>query len=106
MLERTTDDLSKRPISDAAMRIQSTSYLSPVAASKFLTDIGFPMSTNYLAKLRSVGGGPRFAKFGRKPVYTREALDSWVASKLSPAFASTSEYPSPRTAVSEVSGNA
>ena len=43
-------------------------------ASKFLTDRGFRTSPTTLNKMRCVGGGPVFEKFGRRPLYTEEAL--------------------------------
>jgi len=36
-----------------------------------------------LTKLACIGGGPRFRKFGRVPVYTKEDLDAWIGTKLS-----------------------
>lgn len=43
----------------------------------------------YLEKLRSVGGGPRFLKYGRRAVrYRKRDLDDWMSSH---AVNSTSE---------------
>ena len=39
--------------------------------------VGF--TSNWLAKLRIYGGGPRFIKLGRKIRYTRSDLDAWIA---------------------------
>ena len=60
-------------------------YLSADDASKFLQGLGLPVAVGTLAKLRvaTVGGGPRFVRFGRTPLYTPDALKSWAASKLS-----------------------
>ena len=91
---------------DVNVAHQTDFYLNPERACEVLGSLGIRVGTSRLSVLRSVGGGPEFRKFGKKVFYTREALDRWVASKLSPAFASTSEYPSSRTAVSEVRGNA
>lgn len=44
-----------------------------------------------LAKLACVGGGPKFRKLGRFPVYTIEDLEAWVHSKMSEPVSSTSE---------------
>jgi hypothetical protein len=66
-------------------------YLSPYEASQFLRTIGLPTAATTLAKLRCVGGGPRFSKFGRKPVYTRQSLEDFARAKLSREVASTSE---------------
>jgi len=44
-----------------------------------------------LAKLACIGGGPKFRKMGRFPVYTRTDLDDWARSRMSPPVSSTSE---------------
>lgn len=47
------------------------------------------LAAAYLEKLRSVGGGPRFLKYGRRAVrYRKEDVDVWMAAH---AVASTSE---------------
>lgn len=51
-----------------------------------------------LATLATRGGGPRFRKMGRYPVYTREDLDNWAESRMSPPVSSTSELPAKRAA--------
>lgn len=38
------------------------------------------VSPQYLEKLRCVGGGPEFVKFGRAVRYEKTALDRWIAS--------------------------
>jgi hypothetical protein len=91
---------------DVNVAHQTDFYLNPERACEVLGSLGIRVSTSRLSVLRCLGGGPEFRKFGKRVFYTREALDSWVASKLSPAFASTSEYPLSRTAVSEVPRNA
>lgn len=44
---------------------------------------GINRSTATLAKLASVGGGPKFRKAGRTPLYSEPDLDAWAASLLS-----------------------
>jgi len=44
-----------------------------------------------LASLATRGGGPRFRKLGRFPVYTEGDLDDWARSRLSDPVSSTSE---------------
>lgn len=57
--------------------MQDTSWLStPHAAAR----IGLAPST--LEKLRVVGGGPRFGKFGRAVRYSATALDDWTAERI------------------------
>jgi hypothetical protein len=36
------------------------------------------LSPRTLEKLRTIGGGPRFRKLGRRVVYTRADLDAWA----------------------------
>ena len=67
-------------------------YLSRKEASDYLTEIGFHTTYKTLGKLATIGGGPRFHKFGTKRVlYSIEDLDAWAAERLSPAFKSTSD---------------
>ena len=46
------------------------------------------ISTRTLERLRLVGGGPTYAKAGRKVVYCKEWLDEWLEAR---SFTSTSE---------------
>lgn len=39
------------------------------------------LSPRTLEKLRTIGGGPRFRKLGRRVVYTVADLDAWAASR-------------------------
>lgn len=39
------------------------------------------VSTNWLEKLRVVGGGPEFCKFGKAVRYEDAALDRWIAER-------------------------
>ena len=67
-------------------------YLSRKEASAYLTAIGFHTTYKTLGKLATIGGGPKFHKFGTKCVlYAIEDLDAWAAERLSPAFKSTSD---------------
>lgn len=60
-------------------------------ASAYLThSLGAKTATATLEKLRCVGGGPVFCKFGgRSVLYAREELDRWARARLSPSFTST-----------------
>ena len=44
-----------------------------------------------LAKLAVLGGGPRFAKAGRWPIYNVDDLDCWAAKITGPVVGSTAE---------------
>ncbi|MER9462631.1 hypothetical protein NKI80_22285 [Mesorhizobium sp. M0387] len=72
--------------------------LKTLAAARHLEGKGVKRSPNTLAKLRTVGGGPPFMKFGEEVYYTPESLDRWVESKLTQQVSSTSELPSRQAA--------
>jgi hypothetical protein len=60
-------------------------------AARYVSDNwGYPCSPKTLAKYAVIGGGPRFRKAGRYPLYQSDDLDAWVNSKLSKAVTSTS----------------
>jgi hypothetical protein len=61
------------------------------AAKHVEETFGIPVSPKTLAKLAVVGGGPKFRKAGRIPLYDPPDLDEWARSKLSPLVSSTSE---------------
>ena len=44
-----------------------------------------------LAKYASLGGGPRFRRAGRFPVYSAADLDAWAEGRLTGLVASTAE---------------
>jgi hypothetical protein len=60
-------------------------------AADYLQEHYGAYTTDTLAKLACVGGGPKFRKFGRFPVYTIEDLETWVQSRMSASVSSTSE---------------
>ena len=62
--------------SATAIPSQAGQKLRAPDAARFL---GLAPAT--LAKLRCIGGGPVFAKFGRAVVYDRTDLDAWCAQK-------------------------
>ena len=65
---------------------------NPVEASDYLAAIhGTPVAIATLAKLRCLGGGPRFDKFGRLIFYERGNLDTWVSERLAESRKSTSD---------------
>ena len=62
------------------------------AASAYLRERwGVERAPGTLAKLAVVGGGPRFRKAGRIPLYAPADLDAWASGLLGEAVASTSE---------------
>jgi hypothetical protein len=74
----------------------SRRLLRRAEAAKYLEDeLGYPMKPKTLAKLAVEGGGPKFRKAGRFPLYEPAELDEWVALKLSRPVSSTSELARP-----------
>src|SRR6516165_8190107 len=65
-----TDSVSERP-------------LDRKGASVFLNEQGYVTAPATLAKLASVGGGPQYRKFGRKPLYLPADLLQWAKSRCS-----------------------
>jgi hypothetical protein len=55
--------------------------MDPRAASEYLTERGYPTAEATLAKYRTIGGGPKFLRFGRRIRYRPSALDEHVASR-------------------------
>jgi len=66
-------------------------YLRRWQAADYLREKYGLSTANSLAKLATVGGGPRFQKLGRIVLYRQEDLDEWVTSRLSPPVFNTSE---------------
>ncbi|MCA3456208.1 MAG: hypothetical protein IOD03_07530 [Methylocystis sp.] len=67
-------------------------YLRRAEASDYLARRwGISRVPGTLAKLATTGGGPRFQKLGKWPLYSPAELDRWAQSQLGPAVASTSE---------------
>ena len=62
-------------------------------ASAFLTALGYTTAPATLNKLRCIGGGPVFEKFGRRPLYSETSLLSWVRGRTTHPLRSTSELP-------------
>jgi hypothetical protein len=65
-----------------------SNLLNSVAAANYL---GLAKST--LAKLRCMGGSPSFLKLGRRIVYERSALDSWLAARRAKSTSDAARLP-------------
>jgi hypothetical protein len=61
------------------------------ATAAALTAAGFPIKPATLATKASRGGGPKFQRFGSRPLYKWEDALQWAQSRLSPPISSTSE---------------
>jgi hypothetical protein len=66
-------------------------YLRRGRAAEYLLERYGAYTAETLAKLASIGGGPRFRKMGRFPVYTRDDLDAWANARMSAPVSSTAE---------------
>lgn len=60
-------------------------------AAHFLTSRGFKVAVATLGKYATLGGGPRYSKFGRKPLYTAADLLEWATSRTTAPRQHTSE---------------
>jgi hypothetical protein len=68
--------------------------LDTKAASQYLyVKHGLKRAPQTLAKLRSIGGGPRFRPGSGKPTYDIPDLDDFAKGILGETVGSTSEYP-------------
>ena len=69
----------------------SAPFMTTKQAARFLSERrGVPVAAATLRKLRVIGGGPEFRKFGRLVVYAGEALVRWADSRISSPMKSTS----------------
>lgn len=65
-------------------------YMTPLQAAAYVRELGLPCEASTLAKLRVIGGGPRFHKFGQRVRYCRDELDTWIWNRLGNPLSSTS----------------
>ena len=57
-------------------------FMRRTEAAQYAKEKGLPVEPSTLAKYASQGAGPRFAKFGRIPVYKPEWMDDWIEQRL------------------------
>jgi hypothetical protein len=63
-------------------------------ASRYLRERwGVAIKPSTLGKLRCTGGGPKFRRAGRWPIYETADLDEWAKARRSRKVASTSDLP-------------
>jgi hypothetical protein len=80
---------TKEELTDPSIR--PSRLLRRVEAAQYVRDKwGYPCAPGTLAKYAVVGGGPRFRKAGRYPLYHPDDLDGWLKGKLSNLASSTS----------------
>ena len=61
------------------------------ALAEALTRAGYTISEPTLATMASRGGGPKFRRFGRFPLYEWNDALAWAESRMSPKVCSTAE---------------
>ena len=77
---------------DASVFEPGERLLRRADAARYLREkFSFPCSTQWLAKLAVIGGGPPYYKAGRNPVYTTPHLDVWGKNRLGRLRRSTSD---------------
>jgi hypothetical protein len=68
------------------------SRLRAAAAAAYIREVhGVPVAEQTLNKLRCIGGGPRFERFGRAVLYRPADLDAWVLARLGSSLRNTAE---------------
>jgi hypothetical protein len=72
--------------------------LTRAEAATFLSERGFRVAYATLNKYATVGGGPLFESFGRRPLYKPSDLLTWVAERSSGPKRSTSDVQQPLAA--------
>jgi len=60
-------------------------------ASALLRAKGYATAPATLNKLRCIGGGPAFEKFGRRPLYSETSLLEWVRARTTGSLRSSSD---------------
>ncbi len=82
----TTGGSSEAPFAEVKPRLRRWE------ASVYLRDkFGIAAAPATLARLASVGGGPKFQKQNAYPLYPTDELDSWAEEQLGPLLSSTSD---------------
>lgn len=71
--------------------------LSRGEASDYLRETyGIPCAPATLAKMVTTGGGPRYHKVNRSPLYPVAELDAWARKQLGPLHSSSTDSPNTR----------
>jgi hypothetical protein len=69
----------ERPTMNVSQSAHAARYMRRGAASGYLSNVwGIDRAPSTLAKLACIGGGPKFSKAGRIPLYRPEDLDAWA----------------------------
>ena len=73
------------------MAVEFECRLDRRQAAAFLTEREYRTAPATLAKLASIGGGPTFVSFGRKPLYREADLIEWAQARTTGPRGSTSD---------------
>ena len=73
------------------MAVEFEQRMDRQQAAAFLSERGYRTGPATLAKLASVGGGPIFESFGRKPLYREADLLAWAQARTRGPRRSTSD---------------
>ena len=90
MINEANRSFDGTPPACLAPRFRKKRFNPPEAVEYLLEVHGVTIATATLSKFRSVGGGPKFQRFGRSILYQRVALDAWAIAKLGEPRRSTS----------------
>jgi hypothetical protein len=80
------------PASNPPPPISGRFFKTEEASAYLKQEHGFPVAPRTLVKLRVVGGGPAFHKFGRSVIYNSEDLIRWAKDRIGQKRVSTSAY--------------
>lgn len=80
------------PAEAAPARHRQRAFLQRDDVSRHLWDAwGMRVAPATLAKLASSGGGPKFHKVGRTPIYPLDEVNAWARKRLGPLLSSASD---------------
>jgi hypothetical protein len=80
---RGASDLRKKGANTMSAETDDDDFLDVRGASDYARSLGFRIAPKSLNKLRSLGGGPSFRRFGRRVLYRRSTLRAWLMTRLS-----------------------
>ena len=61
----------------------TTKFLTRQEAADYINSLGLPITFNTLQKFATVGGGPKYHRFGNRVVYDLRDIDAWIERRLS-----------------------
>lgn len=70
---------------------QPSRFLTRPDAADYLKSEGYPIEWRTLQKYATVGGGPKYQRFGNKALYRPEDLLEWAQKRLSAPRSNTSQ---------------